>query len=75
MVINEQEVPWTKTNARVSQGSILGPLLFLEFINDVVNDIGSDRNLLRDDTSLMKIVDQVVAAYTTINKDLIKLSR
>jgi hypothetical protein len=74
VVINGQAAPWAKTNAGVPQGSILGPLLFLVFINDVVDDIESDINLFADDTSLMKTIDQVIAAYATIDRDLRTLS-
>ena len=37
------------------QGSILGPLLFLIFLNDIVNKIGSCLRLFADDTSLFII--------------------
>ena len=48
---------WTYIRAGVPQGSTLGPLLVLLFINDIVNDIGSNIRLLADDTSLFIIVD------------------
>ena len=43
---------WIHIKAGVSQGSILSPLFFLIFINDIVNDIGSNIRLFADDTSL-----------------------
>ena len=43
---------WEYIQAGVPQGSILGSLLFLLYINDIVNDIGSNIRLFVDDTSL-----------------------
>ena len=44
---------WKKINAGVPQGSILGPLLFITFINDIVNDINSYIRLFVDNTSVV----------------------
>ena len=48
---------WNFITAGVLQGSILGPLLLLLFINDIVHDVGSSRHLFADDTSLYIIVE------------------
>ena len=56
VVLNGQSSSWTKVNAGVPQGSILGPLLFLIYVNDLPNGLQSNAKLFADDTSLCSTV-------------------
>ncbi len=71
VVINGQYSEWGKIHAGVPQGSVLGPLLFLLYINDVVNVVrhGNIR-LFADDTCLFIEVDDRIETAESINNDL-----
>ena len=58
VVIKGQTSEWHNNTAGVPQGSILAPLLFLIYVDDIVKDIESDILLFADDTSLMEIISE-----------------
>ena len=73
VVLNGSNSKWKIINAGVPQGSILGPLLFLLFRNDIVTDIKASIKLFADDTSLYVTVDTPQNAADIINRDLQKI--
>jgi hypothetical protein len=51
----------------VPQGSVLGPLLFFIYINDLERNIKSNAKFFADDTMLFSIVkDPVISLHNTI---------
>ena len=52
VVLNGQHFSWADIKAGVSQGFILGPLLFLVYINDLTENLHSNPKLFADVTSL-----------------------
>ena len=75
VVLNGQTSPWRPVLAGVPQGSILGPLLFLIYINDLPNRLKSNAKLFADDTSLFTIVKDKNESANIRNNDLSLISR
>ena len=57
---SSQEYP---VNAGVPQGSIIGPTLFLLYINDLPDDVICDIAIYVDDTTLYSKCDQASALW------------
>ena len=53
---NGQTSNWKEVLAGVPQGSILGPLVFLIFINDIPEGIKSNIKIFADDTSIFSVL-------------------
>ena len=51
------------------EGSIVGPLFFLIYINDLSDDFTANPKLFADDTSLLSIVQNINSTTTDLNSD------
>ncbi len=69
-VLNGQSSNWGDISAGVPQGSILGPLFFLVYINDLTAGLKCNVKLFADDTSLFTVVEDSNIAATDMNHDL-----
>ena len=55
VILNGQFSSWTSVNAGVPQGSILGPLLFLIYINDLADGLSPNAKLFADDNLYFRL--------------------
>ena len=74
VVLNGQESEWLTIKAGVPQGSILGPLFFFIYINDLSDNLESNVKLFADDTSMFSVVHDPINTSQMLNNDLDKVS-
>ena len=72
--LNGQLSSWSNIESGVPQGSILGPLLFLIYINDISEGLTTNVRLFADDVSLFSVVDNNNLSATNLNSDLSKIN-
>ena len=72
IVLNDQTSKWSPIKAWVPQGSILGPLFFLVYINDFPTGLFSNPKLFADDTSIFSAVKDHLNSSNKFNEDLSK---
>ena len=69
-VIKGEKSDFKSVSAGIPQGSVLGPLLFLIYFNDIVNNIESVIKLFADDTSLSVALNNPDSQAEILNDDL-----
>ena len=78
VVLNCQISNWKNILADVPQGSILGRLFFLIFINDMPEGIQSNLKIFADETSIFSVMKDRISASVinvTLNEDLYLISK
>ena len=75
VLLNGQVSDWSDVRAGVPQGSILGPLLFLIYINDLSEGLSSNAKLFADNTSLFSVIHESNTSALKLNSDLAKINR
>ena len=74
VVLNGQNYKWSNISATVPQRSILGPRLFLIYINDLFDNLSSNPKRFADDTLLFSVVHDVYQSGINVNDDLEKIN-
>ena len=75
VVLNGHHSSWSDVLARVPQGSILRPLLFFIYINDLSDGLQRNPKLFADDTSLFATVHNIRKATNDLNNDITKITK
>ena len=75
VVLNGFSSDYSTIDSGVPQCSVLGPLLFLIYINDLEKNIKSNVNLFADDTMLFSVANNPAISANELNHDLKVISQ
>ena len=67
VALNGQNSSWANVEDGVPQGSILGRLLFLIYINNLPDKLSTNVKLFADDTSLFSVVHDIITSSCDLN--------
>ena len=74
VVLDGHSSELSEIKAGVPQGSILGPLFFLIYINDLPDEIISKLKIFADDSSLFSLIVDQIRSARELNSDMEKIS-
>ena len=72
--MNGQVSSWANVKSGAPKGSILGPILFLIYINDLPKCLSSNAKLFAYDTSLFSVIHDSSTTRSELNDDLVKIN-
>ena len=75
VMINGSYSDYANIESGVPQGSVLGPLLFLVYINDLEKNIKSNVKFFADDTMLYSVVKDPTITAVDLNHDLVTINQ
>ena len=74
VIVNEAKSSWEYVKSGIPQGSVLGPILFLIFINDLPDWVQSLTKVFADDTKVFRTI-QTTNDSEALQEDLASLAR
>ena len=74
VVVNGEHSSWADVKAGVPQGSILGLLLFLIYIDDLPVGLKSNVKLFADDKLLFSVIHNITDSVNLLNSNLFKIN-
>ena len=74
VILGKEKSGWLSVTSGIPQGSVLGPILFTIFINDMPDVVKSSIKLFADDTKIFKAIESV-EDISTIQEDINNLQQ
>ena len=74
VVLRGSHSSWTQVKSGVPQGTILGPILFIMYVDDISTGVSSTVKLYADDTKLYREIENIPDDTHVLQSDLFRLT-